>query len=557
MYKLLIVDDEPQIVDWLYELLREIDHIELDIYKAYSGTAALEWLNKTKIDIVLTDICMPGISGLQLLEKIHNNWPGCKVIFLTGYSEFDYIYTAIQHEGVSYLLKTEEDEEIIKAVEKAVSQIEKGLQVDELIDKARQKMQMAVPLLQKEYINGLIHGEDLHLEIKQQQLDELDIPLRTDVPVILLLGRVDNLPVGKSSLERMEYLYGINLLVQQHLTAYVNVFHSVLDHYNMVWIIQQKELLADNMNNTSRPNNVLWLRDILETIQAACKKSLAVSLSFVLSSEPFLLTHISDRFAALKVLLDFRIGAGLEMILLDNCSDDFERSSTVSHDVIMRESQVKLGKIGVLGIYLERGEREEFFKLLSQFTDLLKGITGINYNPALELYFAVSLMFLSYINRWHLTEKIAFKIGLSKLTRIDEHVTWSNAAEYLYRLAVIIFDLRNTEQENRAMDAVTRVQHYIHSHLNEDISLIKLAELIYFNPSYLSRLFKQVTGCTLSDYICDMRIKKAKELLEKGDLKIHEIASIIGYESSTYFARFFKKSTNMTPQEYRDAFLNK
>ena len=557
MYKLLIVDDEPQIVDWLYELLQEIGHIELVIYKAYSGTAALEWLNKTKIDIVLTDICMPGISGLQLLEKIHNNWPGCKVIFLTGYSEFDYIYTAIQHEGVSYLLKTEEDEEIIKAVEKAVSQIEKGLQVDELIDKARQKMQMAVPLLQKEYINGLIHGEDLHLEIKQQQLDELDIPLRTDVPVILLLGRVDNLPVGKSSLERMEYLYGINLLVQQHLTAYVNVFHSVLDHYNMVWIIQQKELLADNMNNTSRPNNVLWLRDILETIQAACKKSLAVSLSFVLSSEPFLLTHISDRFAALKVLLDFRIGAGLEMILLDNCSDDFERSSTVSHDVIMRESQVKLGKIGVLGIYLERGEREEFFKLLSQFTDLLKGITGINYNPALELYFAVSLMFLSYINRWHLTEKIAFKIGLSKLTRIDEHVTWSNAAEYLYRLAVIIFDLRNTEQENRAMDAVTRVQHYIHSHLNEDISLIKLAELIYFNPSYLSRLFKQVTGCTLSDYICDMRIKKAKELLEKGDLKIHEIASIIGYESSTYFARFFKKSTNMTPQEYRDAFLNK
>jgi len=166
-------------------------------------------------------------------------------------------------------------------------------------------------------------------------------------------------------------------------------------------------------------------------------------------------------------------------------------------------------------------------------------------------------MFLSYINRWHLTEKIAFKIGLSKLTRIDEHVTWSNAAEYLHRLAVIIFDLRNAEQENRAMDAVTRVQHYIHSHLKEDISLIKLAELIYFNPSYLSRLFKQVTGCTLSDYICDMRVKKAKELLEKDGLKIHEIASIVGYESSTYFARFFKKSTNMTPQEYRDAFLNK
>ena len=90
MYRLLIVDDEYQIVDWLYELFRGIPYLDLDICKAYSGSEALEWLNRTKIDIVITDICMPGIDGLELADRIYKNWPFCKLIFLTGYDEFDF-----------------------------------------------------------------------------------------------------------------------------------------------------------------------------------------------------------------------------------------------------------------------------------------------------------------------------------------------------------------------------------------------------------------------------------------------------------------------------------
>ena len=102
MKRLLIIDDEPYIVNSIYELFLENKQMELDIYKAYSGMEALELLKKAKIDIVLSDIKMPGMDGLELLKEIHSFWPFCKVIFLTAYDRFDYIHEA-NKDGISYI----------------------------------------------------------------------------------------------------------------------------------------------------------------------------------------------------------------------------------------------------------------------------------------------------------------------------------------------------------------------------------------------------------------------------------------------------------------------
>ena len=101
---------------WLYELLNEQRDLELEILKAHSAREAIAWLDKTTIDIVLTDIRMPEMNGLQLLERINHDYPHCKVIFLTGYKDFEYIYTVIQNRDTRYLLKIEKDEVIIKAI---------------------------------------------------------------------------------------------------------------------------------------------------------------------------------------------------------------------------------------------------------------------------------------------------------------------------------------------------------------------------------------------------------------------------------------------------------
>ena len=94
---------------------------------------------------------------------------------------------------------------------------------------------------------------------------------------------------------------------------------------------------------------------------------------------------------------------------------------------------------------------------------------------------------------------------------------------------------------------------YIGEHLGEDLSLVRLAGYIHFNPSYVSRLFKQECGVNLSEYIESARIDRAKELLKNDKLKVLEIGVRVGYEASQSFTRFFKKATGVTPQEYREA----
>lgn len=100
---------------------------------------------------------------------------------------------------------------------------------------------------------------------------------------------------------------------------------------------------------------------------------------------------------------------------------------------------------------------------------------------------------------------------------------------------------------------IAKVHDYIHQFLHEELSLTKLAELVYLSPPYFSRLYKQMTGQGLLSYINKTRINKAKLLLKTTDRKIHEIASEIGLESAPYFTRLFRKRTGFTPQEYRDS----
>ena len=110
------------------------------------------------------------------------------------------------------------------------------------------------------------------------------------------------------------------------------------------------------------------------------------------------------------------------------------------------------------------------------------------------------------------------------------------------------------EIHKKGMDSIIiRIQKYIRYHINEELTLTGLAEQVYLNPSYLSRIYKQLTGLNLFDYVNQVRIDKAKELLKESNKKIQEIAAAVGLDSAPTFTRFFKRMTNMTPQEYRES----
>lgn len=566
MYRLLIVDDEEIIVNGLYEIFRSLKYLDLDVYKAYSGEEAVEWLSRTRMDIVLTDIRMPEMDGLQLLEVIYTKWPQCKVIFLTGYNEFEYVYKAIQHKGVCYILKTEDNDKVISVVENTIKEIQKEIKIEDLIHKAKEQIDLALDMFQKDYFIHILH-DGSSPDITKSQFEQLEIPMYPGKPVILLLGHIDNIPGDLSYWDKIQYINSIKVIITQSLSVNIRYVCVIDEMYRFVFFMQPNELMSVNYDDTKAAafynKAVSFIKGTLEVIQMACRESMNASISFALGGEPCSWKEVSEKYYSLNQLLNFRIGTGMEMLLIDNeLKNNIIASGSASEmpelDIGKEPLELLLRRknIDVIEQYLESGQKDRFFQTIGELLNPIKPIKSKNSNLAIEVYSMVALSILSYINRLKLTEKLAFRIGQNSLMRIDKHETWADAVQYLYDISNIIFQLQTEEQKNRADNTVDFIKKYVMEHLNEDLSLVRLAEQVYLNPSYLSRLYKQVTNTNLSEFIDSARIDKAKELLKRDKVKINEVAKAVGYETAASFTRFFRKILGCSPQEYQDAALS-
>jgi two-component system response regulator YesN len=206
-----------------------------------------------------------------------------------------------------------------------------------------------------------------------------------------------------------------------------------------------------------------------------------------------------------------------------------------------------------LGILIEAGQKSQYFATLKPVLQLLSQSDIKQSAPVQEIYLQLSIQMLNYINRYNLTDKLAAVESLTQLGNVNEFTSGEEAAKYITRLSETIFGLQENMQRERSSDSISIIKQYVENHTTQDLSLVKLASLVSFNPSYLSRLFKQTTGENLSDYVVREKLKKALYLLENTELSIKEVSSQMGFYTPTYFAKFFKRLTGVNPQKYRES----
>lgn len=558
MYNLLIVDDEPIIADMLCDMFGDLREPEFSVLKAYSGYEALDWMKRTKVDIVLSDISMPGMNGLEVQKEIRRQWPGCKVVFLTGFNEFDYVQTAIRNEGVDYVLKTEGEEAILQAVKKAAAQIDREMRNEELIARAKQNMDIAIPLLQGNYLMDLVEGMEWGPEDRKKQFCELHIPLQYDMPVLLITGRVDLWPERISLMEKMQLVYGIQNIVAEHLGKSIAAVPVLYERTRLLWLLQPAP--EQDMGEYADPQGEVWKRTCLfvqgtmDNIQISCKQLLGIPASFAASSGPVGWEEVSSRFESLKMALDRAAGMSHEVLLIDQtASGEGSGSGGDKEAAVEQLVRSELRKIDRLKSCLENGQRDEFAEIYSGIRDIAGKNPEANGEVWHELYHSLSAMFLSHINRWKLADRLGERIDLKKLTGMDVFSSWAEAAEYFQKLAECIYDYQKDESFKSANRIFGFIKTHTEQHLDGDLSLTRFADLLHFHPFYLSRLFKQVTGKSLTEYVTGVKAEKAKEMLKESHYKINEIAETLGFETASYFTRFFKKYTGQTPQEYRNA----
>lgn len=202
--------------------------------------------------------------------------------------------------------------------------------------------------------------------------------------------------------------------------------------------------------------------------------------------------------------------------------------------------------------YMELEQQDKYLHLLEEILTCLEKIKDRNNSTAVEAYYSLSLPLLSCINKKKLFRHSRLLGKCDFLMRCDAFSGWKDAVQYIRDVSAIILKIQNEDQKKKADNTIVFLQKYISNHLDKDLSLVRLAEQVYLNPSYLSRLYKKSSGLNISEYIEHTRIKKAKELLENNDLRVNEIALRVGYENAASFSRVFKRSMGICPQEYRD-----
>ena len=543
MRRLLIVDDLPIIVDGLLDLFQSTEHLKLEVLKAYSGEEALQVMRSQRVDIVISDIKMPGLEGIELLQIIQTEWPACKVIFLTGYNDFHYIRSAMAYGGFDYILKVESDDKIISSVERAMAKLDEEVDQLRMLELANERMRQALPMLQKEYIWELLQGKQEGPVQLGRHLKELGISLCAERPILLLLGRVDTWKESFTPLDKALLLYGVQNITEEYASSYMQCFSCAYDHSRLVWLLQPRD--------TGQGDLVEWetghshISVMLENIQMTSRRLLNVSVSFALGSEPTNWSALSERFHILKYCFVYGQGLLPSVIVTDSDLLKLQESEEEKNDYCFHT------RLQLLLQCMENNRREEFNKLYLQLTAAWT-FDSHAYGRKMELYHSMAAIFLSYMDQNELFRQDVYeRLDAALLYHKDETVSWPDVKQYFWNMADCFFSRQAALGEQVPGDLVKRVHRYIEDHLAHDISLIAIADHVGLNPSYFSRLYKQLTGIGLSDYINEYRNLKAKEWLLNSTMKVNEIAAALGYNSAMAFIRFFKKQNQTTPQEYR------
>lgn len=539
MKRLLIVDDEPYTVDGLYEMLSNVEDLELDLYSDYAAEDAMLRLSRSKMDIVLSDIRMPGMDGLELQQWIRSRWPRCKVIFLTGIGDISYLQQALRAGGIDYILKTEGDEAIVRAIRTAIAALDEEARNDQFMLRAKEQVRQELLLLRREWFAGLIDFAGTPLDFAEARFRELELSVSSANRVLLVLGRVDRWPEMTTSSNKTLLLYAIQNIAEEYLeqTRFQSI---VLNDSQFVWLIQPGSSEEGPELARTWEETLTFATGTLDSIQATTKALLRLPLSLVTTGESSDWEEIPSTYNTVKKNMILGLGTGTEMLIL-KCES--EEQLEYPHSLSVR-------RLAELEAALEAGNKDEFNEKLDAVFSMLPHQYGLY----AQTYYSVAVLLLGYLMKASggMSDN---ETMMAKLMNLGHHVPKESALQALKDVAEGLFSGRMTTLDERTNRIIHRLNQHIREHLDGDLSLDRLSELVHLNSSYLSTMYKQYTGRNLSDYISFLRVEKAKEMLADSSCKIHEISLQVGFGTAGYFTRFFKKFTGLTPKEYRNSHL--
>lgn len=523
MRHLLVVDDEPNLVDGLCHVLAEALGDDIVISKAYSGAEALSILYETPVDILITDVRMPDISGLDLLQDIHKLRMNCRVLILTGYDEFNAIHEAVKlPQTAGFLLKNEGDEEIIKAVKKSLSSIDE-VEKNHLALVLAERQSKTLDILLRERRLWHLLGT---LPYYDESVASIETPLTIDVkaPSLLIVVRSLSAYISASTIIWLEQQ--VQQIFSKHFLMEICIFGPT----DMAWLLQECKDTPFQLHDDVQRAGVLK-SGLLEIQSRLANNGIDISISL---TSKWVQTHDLPGYvhALRNILYNLHMGSQ-HLQIIDISMDEHGQFDDVlknADSTVSGNRCVHMAKNALYEGNAEAWEAAIFMASALSETD-----------PA------VIVQFLNILISTNDTLRFPPFENMPKLLSPDNNYALLRAA------GSAICQKRKQTSKHIISDIITRVHNFIEKNLDSPtLSVASIATEIHYNPSYLSRLYKQQTGVSITETIDDIRINKACEMLKKTSARISEVSRRVGYASPSSFTFFFRKRLGMTPREFRN-----
>lgn len=527
MYRLMIVDDEPIIRRGLLNFIQweSIDCNVVDL--AIDGVDAIEKLKTLNIDIVISDIKMPEVNGIELAKHIYENYPHIKLIILTAYSDFAFSQSAIKYGAIDFVLKPTSKSKLLEAIEKAKKLIKEEKDQLRRIKNLENKLSMNTISLQEHFLFRAINNIEVDYSKMLEEMYSLGISLSNYFSLIIKLD--DSQPKDNELRNNENSILSIKNYMSK----------SLGDNKNYSVIIDSQTLSSFlSFDSNDYGNNLEKIICLSKDIISLSKNFLGVNVSIGISNIHYRIDDISKAYnEALKALYSKFFVENSFFVYTGDTSSIGDSNCLIK------------GYFEELLRAIKSGDSKKAINILNETFDIFRSsnqpIENIKSNNILLYSLILNLSLdknFRHLDTFDNNDTIIYAILKSKSSE--------NILVILSKVIETLCCYINSQKVN-SNSMVKKVEEYINKNYMNNISLSTIAESIHVNSSYLSRLYKKETNRNITSVITETRVEKAKNLLLTTDMKIYEIAESVGIENATYFSILFKKYTRYNPKDYK------
>ena len=527
MYSVFVVDDEPIVLEGIRSKIDWESSGFTFAGEATDGEIALSMLHEVKPDILITDIKMPFMDGLQLSAAIKKIQPWIKIIILSGHDEFDYAKRAISIGIEDYLLKPFTPDELLKSLQKTALQIDRERKQLSDISRLKEELKSTETLKKKEFLNNLVHGAE-NMSDAMQKSQELGLNLISRFYKVLL--------------SRIKSSSG-NIQNQEEAC-------SILNSYSAGWesaecFFHHSNILVCIFKGSDREELDESVFHAAETIAHIETKNEDCMVLTAIGKTVEHLSELNVSYEDAKQILSLGGESGKNRIISSDDLGSRLDSDSESGILDLKENDPLVDRLKYAG-------KNDISAIIDESMELIRNNPG--QFSVFASYLLVDLIFA--------VSKLVEKLGgdIKKLRPeilqrkfIDDAV--QDEKGFRQKIAQVLsfaLEYRDSKMTGKYGDVILKAKRYIEEHYtDQNTTLTTVAEAVALSPNHFSTIFSQECKTTFIEYLTAVRLENAKRLMRETDMKGYDIAYECGFSDPHYFSYIFKKNTGFSPREYK------